>query len=254
MKKKQLPTHETVGDARHAPLCSHRLRSTSTNTNRYTRCCAVDMETAGGARVARSHYHRTSQKKTKKQAHQKNGCPRAACAPALTDTHTPCSASTNTNRYTTCCAVDMRTGGGGRGSHAVRQAPHPHNIEMHQLPTKKMVVDVQHAPLCPHTLRSTPTNTNKYTRCCDVDAKAGGGGHGTHVVRQATYPHSKNKDKNSPPRTRLTTCCMRPCAPTHSAPPREIQINTHAAALSIQRREEAGMGHTRCENRISLTK
>ena len=183
MKKKQLPTHETVGDARHAPLCSHRLRSTSTNTNRYTRCCAVDMETAGGARVARSHYHRTSQKKTKKQAHQKNGCPRAACAPALTDTHTPCSASTNTNRYTTCCAVDMRTGGGGRGSHAVRQAPHPHNIEMHQLPRKK---------------------------------------------------------------EQLTTCCMRPCAHTHSAPPRQIQTNIHAAAMSMQRREEAGMGHTWC--------
>ena len=190
-EKKQLPTHETVGDVQHAPLCSHRLRSTSTNTNRYTRCCAVDMETAGGARVARSvtsHYHRTSQKKQKNK------------------------------------------------------------------PTKKMVVHVQHAPLCPHTLRSTPTNTKKYTRCCDVDAKAGGGGHGTHVVRQATYPHLKNKFKNSPPRTQLSPHSMRPCAHTHSAPPRQIQINTHAAALSIQRREEAGMGHTRCENRISLTK
>ena len=191
MKKKQLPTHETVGDARHAPLCSHRLRSTSTNTNNYTRCCAVDMETAGGARVARSvtsHYHRTSQKKQKNKPTKKMVV-HVQHAPLRSQTHTPRSTSTNTNRYTTCCAVDMRTGGGGRGSHAVRQAPHPHNIEMHQLPTKKMVVDVQHAPLCPHTLRSTPTNTNKYTRCCAVDTKAGGGGHGTHAVRKPYLPH-----------------------------------------------------------------
>ena len=154
-------------------------------------------------------------------------------APLRSQTHTPRSTSTNTNRYTTCCAVDMRTGGGGRGSHAVRQALHPHNIEMHQLPTKKMVVDVQHAPLCPHTLRSTPTNTNKYTRCCDVDTKAGGGGHGTHVVRQATYPHLKNKFKNSPPRTQLSPHSMRPCAHTCPALPPQIQINTHAAALAV---------------------
>ena len=128
--------------------------------------------------------------KYKKHRPTKNMVVHVQHAPLRSQTHTPRSTSTNTNRYTTCCAVDMRTGGGGRGSHAVRQATHPHNIEMHQLPTKKRTVDdVQHAPLCSHTPHSPSTNINKYTRYCAVDIMAREGGHGAHAVRQATHTH-----------------------------------------------------------------
>ena len=117
-----------------------------------------------------------------------------------------------------------------------------------------MVVDVQQAPLCPHTPHSTSTNTNTYTRCCTVDMEAGGGGHWSHVVPQATATHKTNKTHTCPPKPWLSTCSMRPCAHTRPAPPRQIQTSTHAAALSIWRREEAGMGHTWCHTPLSLIK
>ena len=152
-------------------------------------------------------------------------------APLRSQTHTPRSTSTNTNRYTTCCAVDMRTGGGGRGSHAVRQAPHPHNIEMHQLPTKKMVVDVQHAPLCPHTLRSTPRNTNKYTSCCAVDTTAGGGGHGTHAVRKPYLPHNIDKKKKHTTAHQKLSCHRTACAPVPTHAPLHLDKYKHIHTL-----------------------
>ena len=46
--------------------------------------------------------------------------------------------------------------------------------EINKTAHQNTVVDVQHAPLCSHTLSSTTTNTNRYTRCRAVDMKAGG--------------------------------------------------------------------------------
>ena len=123
----------------------------------------------------------------------------------------------------------MRTGGGGRGSHAVRQAPHPHNIEMHQLPTKKRAVDdVQHAPLCSHTPHSTSTNTNRYTHCCAGGMRTGGGGRGAHAVRQATHtPKQMRFKKNCPPKH---GCRRAACAPVLTHAPlhldKDKQIHT----------------------------
>jgi hypothetical protein len=146
----------------------------------------------------------------------------------------------------------MRTGGGGRGSHAVRQAPHPHNIEMHQLPTKKRTVDdVQHAPLCSHTLSSTLTNTNRYKRCRAVDMKAGGDRHGAHAVRQATHLHQNKQstqqrtvvDVQLVPRCSHARCSITK-RPTHK----------HNDAVSIWGSEEASLGHTCRDKSLTHTK
>jgi hypothetical protein len=126
----------------------------------------------------------------------------------------------------------------------VPQATLPNqNKQNTQLPTKNMVVGVQHVPLCPHALRSTSKNTNRYTRYCAVDMRAGGGRHGSHVVPQATLPNQINKTHNCPPKTWLSACSMCPCAHTHSALPRQIQTDTHTTALSIRERGKTGMGH-----------
>jgi hypothetical protein len=52
----------------------------------------------------------------------------------------------------------------------------------------------------------------------------------------------------------LSTCSMRPCAHTRPTPPRQILAHTYAAALSIWRREEAGIGHTWCHKPPTHTK
>jgi hypothetical protein len=99
------------------------------------------------------------------------------------------------HEYIHCRAVHMRAGRGGRG--ATAHSPESKKKQNTQLPTKDMVVGVQHVPLCPHALRSTSTNTNRYTHYCAVDMRAGEDGHGSHVVRQATLPHETNHEKKA---------------------------------------------------------
>jgi hypothetical protein len=180
-----------VVDVQHAPRCPHTPRFTSTNTSTYRQCCAVDMETGGGGHGSQvvpqaTHPHKINRTHNCPPENMVVDVQHAPLCP-----HTPRFTSTNTSTYIRCCAVDMETGGGGHGSHVVPQAtatlPHKKSKDKtHNCPPKNMVVDVQHAPLCPHTPRFTSTNTSTHISCCTVDMETGGGGHGSHVVPQAT--------------------------------------------------------------------
>jgi hypothetical protein len=87
-RKTQLPTKKNpVVTAQQAPLCSHGLRSTSTNTTTRTNCDTFGMETGGGghgSHAVRKPY--VPHKQTITAVHYcqpKYSCRRAACAPVL---------------------------------------------------------------------------------------------------------------------------------------------------------------------------
>ena len=71
-------------------------------------------------------------------------------------------------------------------------------------------------------------------------------------------PHNMNKTKHTTTHRCHGAACARPSARTHTPlhldkVPMDKPIDTYAAAaLSIWRREEAGMGHTRCDKPLPL--
>jgi hypothetical protein len=103
--------------------------------------------------------------------------------------------------------------------------------ERHSCPQKKPVVTARQAPLCSHGLRSTSTNTTTRTHCDTFGMETGGGGHGSHMVRKCPSQTNNNSSTLLPTKIQLSTCSMRPCVRTRSAPPQQIQKHAYIHTL-----------------------
>ena len=154
------PTTSTVASMQHSTPGRFRPRSTTKNTDKYSRLSTSDVQTGGGGcgSQARCNGHSTLTHNK-----NKNMTPTTSTVGSMQHStpgqHPPRSTTTNTDKYSKCRTVDVEAGGGGRV--AQRRCNRHVNINKIKRPSHPPLARCQHAAFDPGAT-STSFHHNKY--------------------------------------------------------------------------------------------